>query len=130
METGGEMCVYVCDGRYHLVCCARMYSDYEKNTARLLDTLRDLGCIRSISVYRFCCPSRLLLSDRGGEKMNRLKWALDVKCIRQKTCAAFLGVSEKALYNKMTGTNEFTYSEVKRLKELLPEFDIGYLLDN
>ena len=62
--------------------------------------------------------------------MNRLKWALGVKCIRQKTCAAFLGVSEKALYNKMTGTNAFTYSEVKRLKELLPEFDIGYLLDN
>ena len=56
------MCVYVCDGRHHLVCCARMYSDYEKNTARLLDTLRNLGCIRGISVYRFCCPSRLSLS--------------------------------------------------------------------
>lgn len=56
------MCVYVCDGRHHLVRCTCMYSDYEKNTARLLDSLRNLGCIRSIGVYRFCCPSRLLLS--------------------------------------------------------------------
>ena len=77
------------------------------------------------------CPARTKrVRERGSEKMKQLKWALDVKCIRQKTCAAFLGVSEKTLYNKMTGTNEFTYSEVKRLKELLPEFDIDYLLDN
>lgn len=58
----------------------------------------------------------------------RLKKALDARGITQKSCAELLGVSEKTLYNKLTGDSEFTYSEVKRLRAFLPEYNIDYLL--
>ena len=60
--------------------------------------------------------------------MKRLKQALDSKGITQKSCAELLGITEKTLYNKMTGNSEFTYNEVKRLRAFLPEYNIDYLL--
>lgn len=60
--------------------------------------------------------------------MIRLKQALDARGITQRSCADLLGVTEKTLYNKMTGSSEFTYSEVKRLRQFLPEYNIDYLL--
>lgn len=62
--------------------------------------------------------------------MNRLKQALDSRGITQKSCAELLGITEKTLYNKMTGSTEFTYSEVKRLRAFLPEYNIDYLLSD
>lgn len=58
----------------------------------------------------------------------RLKNALDTRGITQKSCAELLGISEKTLYNKLIGDSEFTYSEVKRLRAFLPEYNIDYLL--
>lgn len=60
--------------------------------------------------------------------MIRLKQALETRGITQKSCADLLGISEKTLYNKLTGGSEFTYSEVKRLRSFLPEYNIDYLL--
>lgn len=60
--------------------------------------------------------------------MIRLKQALDARGITQKSCAELLGITEKTLYNKMTGNTEFTYNEVKRLRAFLPEYNIDYLL--
>ena len=60
--------------------------------------------------------------------MIRLKQALDARGITQKSCAELLGITEKTLYNKMVGTSEFTYNEVKRLRAFLPEYNIDYLL--
>ena len=60
--------------------------------------------------------------------MIRLKQALDARGITQKSCAELLGITEKTLYNKMVGASEFTYSEVKRLRAFLPEYNIDYLL--
>lgn len=62
--------------------------------------------------------------------LNRLKQALDSRGITQKSCAELLGITEKTLYNKMTGSTEFTYSEVKRLQAFLPEYNIDYLLSD
>ncbi len=39
-----------------------------------------------------------------------------------------LGISYRALYNKLTGASDFTYSEYLKLKALLPEYNIDYLL--
>lgn len=61
-------------------------------------------------------------------KLVRLKQALDARGITQKSCAELLGISEKTLYNKLSGSSEFTYSEVKRLRAFLPEYNIDYLL--
>ena len=58
----------------------------------------------------------------------RLREALDTRGITQKSCAESLGITEKTLYNKMTGSTEFTYSEVQKLRLLLPEYNIDYLL--
>lgn len=60
--------------------------------------------------------------------MMRLKQALDTRGITQKACAELLGVTEKTLYNKLTGSSEFTYSEVQKLRTFLPEYNIDYLL--
>ena len=65
---------------------------------------------------------------REGDLLKRLKQALDSKGITQKSCAELLGITEKTLYNKMAGNTEFTYSEVKRLRAFLPEYNIDYLL--
>ena len=58
----------------------------------------------------------------------RLREALDTRGITQKSCAESLGITEKTLYNKMTGSTEFTYKEVQKLRVLLPEYNIDYLL--
>lgn len=60
--------------------------------------------------------------------MIRLKQALDARGITQKACSELLGISEKTLYNKLTGNSEFTYSEVQKLRIFLPEYNIDYLL--
>jgi hypothetical protein len=59
----------------------------------------------------------------------RLKKVLDNRGGSPKEYAKMLGVSEKTFYNKVTGVSEFTYGEIKRLKTLLPEYNIDYLLD-
>lgn len=53
---------------------------------------------------------------------------MDTRGISKKSCAELLGITEKTLYNKLTGATEFTYSEVKRLHSFLPEYNIDYLL--
>lgn len=60
--------------------------------------------------------------------MIRLQHALDARGITRKSCADLLGITEKTLYNKMSGCSEFTYGEVKRLRAFLPEYNIDYLL--
>lgn len=62
-------------------------------------------------------------------KLNRLEHALDARGISKKSCAELLGITEKTLYNKLTGATEFTYGEVRRLRSFLPEYNIDYLLD-
>ncbi len=62
--------------------------------------------------------------------MNNLKKALSSKKITIKAFAAFLGVCEKTAQNKLDGKTEFTYSEFKKICELLfPEYKPEYLFD-
>ncbi len=60
--------------------------------------------------------------------MLRLRKVLDNRGTSPKEYAELLGISEKSLYNKLTGASEFTYGEVKRIKALLPEYNVDYLL--
>ena len=46
-----------------------------------------------------------------------------------KEYANLLGISEKTLYNKLSGVTEFTIGEFQKLKTLLPEYDVLYLMD-
>ena len=60
-------------------------------------------------------------------KMN-LRKALEAKNISQRAVCELLGVSEKTLYNKMTGATEFTVEEaIKIVQNLLPEYTYEYL---
>lgn len=60
--------------------------------------------------------------------MLRLKRALDAKGMTVKGSAELLGISGKTLYNKVTGASEFTYGEVKKLRAMLPEYNMDFLL--
>lgn len=60
--------------------------------------------------------------------MLRLKRALEAKGMTVKGSAELMGVSEKTLYNKITGASEFTYGEVKKLRAMLPEYNVDFLL--
>lgn len=62
--------------------------------------------------------------------MLKLKRVLDAKGIPTKTCAAVIRVSEKSMYNKITGATDFTYKEACRLRGLLPEYNLDYLLSD
>ena len=57
-----------------------------------------------------------------------LKKALNDKNISLKALGSFLGISEKAAYNKINESSAFTYPEARSIKkELLPEYDMDYL---
>lgn len=60
--------------------------------------------------------------------MLRLRKVLDTKGISVKGCADILGITEKTMRNKLGEETEFTYGEVRKLKTMLPEYDIDYLL--
>lgn len=60
--------------------------------------------------------------------MRRMRRILDARGLSMRACADLIGVSEKSFYNKMTGATDFTYQEVKKIKTILPEYDIDYLL--
>lgn len=50
------------------------------------------------------------------------------KGITNRAVANLIGCSEKTLWNKLSGTTEFTLSEVLLINEnLLPEFELRYL---
>lgn len=60
--------------------------------------------------------------------MLRLRRVLEAKGMTIKSCAALLGIAEKTLYNKMSGSTDFMYNEIKKLATILPEYNIDYLL--
>lgn len=62
--------------------------------------------------------------------MLRLKAALDAKGMTMKGSAELLGMSQKTLYNKIAGVSEFTYGEVQKLRLLLPEYNVDFLMQN
>lgn len=61
--------------------------------------------------------------------MIRLKRVLDANGMTIKGTAGLLGISEKTLYNKIVGASEFTYGEVKKLRAMLPEYNVDFLLE-
>ncbi len=60
--------------------------------------------------------------------MLRLKKVFEDSPIGLNGYAKLLDVSKKTLYNKLMGTSDFSYPEYKKLKSLLPEYNIEYLL--
>lgn len=60
--------------------------------------------------------------------LKNLEKALSDKGITKKAYADFLGVCEKTVHNKLSGTTDFRYPEVQKTAELLfPGMDINYL---
>lgn len=63
--------------------------------------------------------------------MLNVKRELAAKSVSIKALAALLGVSEKTAWSKTNGEYEFSVSEALKVKrELLPEFEIGYLFED
>ena len=60
--------------------------------------------------------------------MLNAKRAIAQKSIPMKMIAGYLGIAEKTLFNKLTGSTEFTYGEARKLHELLPEYSLEYLM--
>lgn len=60
--------------------------------------------------------------------MLKLKRIIDSRTIGLKGYAKLLDMADKTLYNKLTGATEFSYGEYQKLKELLPEYNVDYLL--
>ena len=60
--------------------------------------------------------------------MLRLRKVLDNSPIGLKGYAKLLDMVDKTLYNKLAGTSDFSYGEYQKLKKLLPEYNIDYLL--
>lgn len=60
--------------------------------------------------------------------MLKLKKVLEGRGRSVREYSDLLGVSEKTLYNKLTGATEFTLGEYRKLKTILPEYDLLYLL--
>lgn len=60
--------------------------------------------------------------------MLRLRKVLDIKGIKVKGFAETIGMSEKTMYNKLMEESEFSYGEARKIKAVLPEYDIDYLL--
>ena len=60
--------------------------------------------------------------------MLNAKRAIAQKSIPMKMVASYLGIAEKSLFNKLTGSTEFTYGEARKLHELFPEYSLEYLM--
>ena len=45
----------------------------------------------------------------------------------QKGLAAYVGMSEKSMSNKLNERSEFTFSEMKRIQTAFPECSLDYL---
>jgi hypothetical protein len=60
--------------------------------------------------------------------MLRLKQGIISKGMTVKGCAELLGISERALYNKLIGDSDFTYREYQKLSMLFPDFNMEYYL--
>ena len=56
-----------------------------------------------------------------------LEAELKRKNISTRMLEMMLGLSNKSVHNKLSGSTEFTLSEVMILLELLPEFNLPYL---
>lgn len=60
----------------------------------------------------------------------KLKRVLEDRGRTPKEYSALLGISEKTLYNKLSGATEFTVSEFQKIKTILPEYDVMYLMSD
>ena len=60
--------------------------------------------------------------------MLKLKKFLDQKGLTCRMCAAEIGISEKSMYNKISGATDFTYSEFCKLRRLFPAYNMDYLM--
>lgn len=60
--------------------------------------------------------------------MLKLKRTLENSSIGIKGYAKLLDMADRTLYNKLIGASDFSYPEYQRLKELLPKYNIDYLL--
>ena len=60
--------------------------------------------------------------------MLRLRRALDSKQMTVKSCAELIGISEKSLYNKLTGASDYSYKEDKNSQIMFPHCNMVYYL--
>lgn len=60
--------------------------------------------------------------------MLKLKKTLENSPIGVKGYAKLLDMADKTLYNKLIGASDFSYPEYQKLRTLLPEYNIDYLL--
>ena len=60
--------------------------------------------------------------------MLKLKRTLENSAIGIKGYAKLLDMADRTLYNKLIGASDFSYPEYQKLRALLPQYNIDYLL--
>ena len=60
--------------------------------------------------------------------MLKLKKTRENSPIGLKGYAKLLDMADRTLYNKLIGSSDFSYPEYQKLRSLLPEYNIDYLL--
>lgn len=60
---------------------------------------------------------------------KNLSDALKAEGITRQQYGVLLGISEKSVTNKISGTTEFTYSEFKKTTLLLKKYNADFLFD-
>ena len=60
--------------------------------------------------------------------MLKLKKTLENSPIGIKGYAKLLDMADRTLYTKLIGSSDFSYPEYQKLRSLLPEYNIDYLL--
>ena len=58
---------------------------------------------------------------------KNLEKAMEEKDMTRTHLAAILGVDIKSITNKMSGTTEWKWSEVKKIRELFPKYKLDWL---
>ena len=62
--------------------------------------------------------------------LKNLRRTLDSKGISTRKYAEALNVSEKTVFNKIQGTSELTYGEIRKTMIICPEYNMDWLLRN
>ena len=72
----------------------------------------------------------LIPPARAGKERKmykNLEKAMEEKDMTRTHLAAILGVDIKSITNKMSGTTEWKWSEVKKIRELFPKYKLDWL---
>lgn len=59
--------------------------------------------------------------------LKNLKRVMEEGSVSTRQLSLILGISEKSVYNKITGASELTLSEARKIMDVFPQYSMDYL---